>query len=83
MCFDELDTVESMRGYTMLCFMYPTVTGDGYSWIMRAHRYVIHVSKYYCWWWLTWIQLDNESTSVCCVSCGQVLLVVVLDTVGQ
>ena len=54
MCFDELDTVESMRGYTMLCFMCPTVTGDGfrYSWTMRAHRYVIHVSKCYCWWWL-------------------------------
>ena len=71
MCFDELDTVESMRGYFR------------YSWIMRAHPYLIHVSKYYCWWWLTLIQLDNESTSVCCVSCGQVLLVVVLDTVGQ
>ena len=47
MCFDELDTVESMRGRTMLCFMCPTVTavGFGYSWTMRTHRYVIHVSK--------------------------------------
>ena len=32
MCFDELDTVESMRGHTMLCFMCPTVTGVGF-WI--------------------------------------------------
>ena len=78
MCFDELDTVESMRGYTMLCFMYPTVTGVGfrYSWTMRTHRYVVfHVAK--CYWWWSWIQLDNENTSVCCVSCVQVLLVVV------
>ena len=60
MCFDELDTVESMRGYTM---------------------FVFHVSNCY-WGWFS-IQLDNESTSVCCVSCDQVLLmVVVLDTVG-
>ena len=68
----------------MLCFMCPSVTGVGfgYSWTMRAHPYVVfHVSK--CYWGWFWIQLDNESTSVCCVSCGQVLLVVVLDTVGQ
>ena len=26
---------------------------------------------------MAWIQLGNESTSICCVSCGQVLLVVV------
>ena len=79
MCFDELDTVESMRGYTMLCFMYPTVTGVGfrYSWTMRTHPYVVfHVVKCYWWWW-SWILLGNENTSVCCVSCGQVLLVVV------
>ena len=38
----------------MLCFMCPTVTGVGfgYSWTMRAHRYVFHVSKCYWWWWL-------------------------------
>ena len=78
MCFDELDTVESMRGYTMLCFMYPTVTGVGfrYSWTMRTHPYVVfHVVK--CYWWWSWILLGNENTSVCCVSCDQVLLVVV------
>ena len=43
---------------------------------MREHPYVVfHVAK--CYWWWSWIKLDNESTSVCCVSCGQVLLVVV------
>ena len=31
MCFDELDTVESMRGHTMLCFMCPTVTAVGFD----------------------------------------------------
>ena len=43
---------------------------------MRAHPYVVfHVAK--CYWWWSWIQLDYESTSVCCVSCVQVSLVVV------
>ena len=49
-----------------------------WSWIRldnESTSYVVfHVSKFY-WWW-SWIQLDNESTSVC-VSCVQVLLVVV------
>ena len=56
--FDNFDTVGSMRGHLMLCFMCPTVTGDGfgYSWTMR--------------------------TQSVCLSCVQVLLLVVAGRVS-
>ena len=89
MCFDDLDMVGSMRAHPMLCFMCPSVTGVSWihldndvcvldTWIQldnESTSYVVfHVSK--CYWCWSWIQLDNENTSVC-VSCVQVLLVVV------
>ena len=45
----------------------------------RTSYVVFHVSN--CYWCWSLIQLDNESTSVC-VSCVQVLLVVVAGRVS-